>query len=97
MDKINIYSIKPQADKWFSRVADNIKKKAKEYVPVDSGDLRESISVQKDTINTSSSYGVGYIIGSDLEYAGMVELGTRHKAARPYLRPALRNRDNYRV
>ena len=93
MEKINIYVIKPQADKWFNRVANNIKRNAKQLAPVDSGDLRNSIGVKKDT---SSGYGIGYVIGSDLEYAGMVELGTKNKGARPYLRPALRNKGNYK-
>lgn len=52
---------------------------------VRSGRLRSSISA---ALGTDGS-GVYCDVGSNVEYAGYVELGTRYMRARPYLRPAL--------
>lgn len=53
---------------------------AKGSCPVDTGNLRNSITHE---------VGDGYVeIGSAVEYAPFVELGTVHMAARPYLTPA---------
>ena len=49
-DKINIVAIKPEADRWFNKVAQNIQRNAKSLAPVDSGALKDSIEVEKDTI-----------------------------------------------
>ena len=56
---------------------------AKNNCPVRTGALRDSIaaSVETDTLTA--------IIGSDLDYAIYVELGTRKQAPQPYLRQAL--------
>ena len=53
---------------------------AKELCPVDTGRLRNSISHETDS---DSVY-----IGTNVEYAAFVELGTSRMKARPYLRPA---------
>lgn len=52
---------------------------------VRTGRLRSSISwrLGEDAI------GLYAAVGSNVEYAGYVELGTPRAAARPYLRPAL--------
>lgn len=52
---------------------------------VRTGRLRSSIST---TIGVDD-LGLYCDVGSNVEYAGYVELGTRYMAARPYLRPAL--------
>jgi HK97 gp10 family phage protein len=52
---------------------------------VRSGRLRASISTRLG----SDAQGVYCDVGSNVEYAGFVELGTRYMRARPYLRPAL--------
>lgn len=51
--------------------------------PVDTGNLRNSLThqVNGDTVE----------IGTGVEYAGYVELGTSKMGERPYLRPALEN------
>lgn len=54
---------------------------AKRIVPVDSGDLRDSIHPE---VSADGMYVV-----ADEEYASHVELGTSKMAAQPYLRPAL--------
>lgn len=53
---------------------------AKLKCPVDTGRLRNSIThvVDDDTV----------YIGTNVEYAAYVELGTIHTRAQPYLRPA---------
>lgn len=55
---------------------------AKKLCPVDTGRLRNSI-----THAVSSSENAVYV-GSNVEYAPHVELGTRHQDAQPFLRPA---------
>lgn len=52
---------------------------------VRSGRLRASIS----TTLGADERGLYCDVGSNVEYAGYVELGTRYMRARPYLRPAL--------
>ncbi len=54
---------------------------AKNLCPVRTGRLRNSISHKVVDENTA-------VIGTNVEYAPFVELGTRRAAARPYLRPA---------
>lgn len=54
---------------------------AKLACPVDTGRLRNSISHAVD--------GKAAIIGTNVEYAPYVELGTSRMSAQPYLRPAV--------
>lgn len=58
---------------------------AKRLCPVDTGRLRASIT------HTVGRDGQGIVgtVGTNVTYAVFVELGTRHMAPRPYLRPAL--------
>lgn len=53
---------------------------AKSKCPVDTGRLRNSIS--------HASEGDSAYIGTNVEYAPYVELGTKRMSAKPYLRPA---------
>lgn len=53
---------------------------AKERCPVDTGRLRNSISHTSD--------GEAAYIGTNVEYAPYVELGTSRMGPRPYLAPA---------
>lgn len=55
---------------------------AKQECPVDTGRLRNSITNAVET-GEQSVY-----IGSNVEYAAFVELGTSRMKARPYLKPA---------
>lgn len=56
---------------------------AKKYCPVDTGRLRNSITHDRDS---SAAY-----IGTNVEYAPYVELGTSKQKEKPYLRPAAQN------
>ncbi len=56
---------------------------AKKLCPVDTGNLRNSI-----THEVSESEQAVYI-GSTVEYAAYVELGTIKQKAQPYLKPAV--------
>lgn len=58
---------------------------AKMTAPVDTGALRNSITSNSETTST----GAEASIGSSLEYAAYVELGTSRNQAQPYLHPAL--------
>jgi HK97 gp10 family phage protein len=53
---------------------------AKKLTPVDTGRLRNSITHEVD--------GNDVYIGSNVEYAPYVELGTSKQKAQPYLKPA---------
>lgn len=56
---------------------------AKRLCPVDTGNLRNSIT---HTADDDTAY-----IGTNVEYAPYVEFGTSKTAAQPYLRPAAQN------
>lgn len=56
---------------------------AKENCPVDTGRLRNSI--------THAVEGDAVYIGTNVEYAPYVELGTSRMGARPFLGPAVEN------
>lgn len=64
--------------------ANRIQRRAKEFVPVDTGRLRDSIRV---TQTGKASFNVGP--GDEVEYAEYVEFGTSRSPAQPYMRPAL--------
>lgn len=64
---------------------------AKELCPVDTGNLRNSIT------HATEDEGRTVVIGTSVEYAPYVELGTYKMKARPYLRPAIENHiDEYK-
>jgi hypothetical protein len=71
----------PLTDATLTTVCDDIAQDAQRLAPVLTGDLRNSI----ETLGVQD--GVGRV-GSDVDYAGCVELGTRKMAAQPYLKPA---------
>lgn len=64
------------------RLADDIADDARRNAPVDTGELRSSISANPVTDNSIT-------VTASADYAGYVELGTRYMRAQPYLKPAL--------
>ena len=64
---------------------------AKMVVPVDTGSLRRSIHTE-DSSNATSATAT---VGSSLEYAPYIELGTSKMSAQPFLQPSLeKNKKN---
>lgn len=66
------------------KIALNIERDAKMVVPVDTGELRGSISTTIRKTNSKASAEVG----TDVEYAEIVEYGGRYQRAQPYLIPS---------
>lgn len=64
-----------------ARLGQECEAEAKALAPVDTGALRRSIT-------TAGSANKVYV-GSELDYAAVIEYGTSARPARPYLRPAL--------
>lgn len=62
-----------------------VNRRAKQLCPVDTGRLRSSISYALER----DSKGLVGIVGTDVDYALPVELGTRFADPQPFLRPAL--------
>lgn len=61
---------------------------AKRLCPVDTGRLRNSIT-------HIARYGAKEVyIGTNVEYAAYVEMGTKRQKAQPYLRPAAANHES---
>ena len=61
---------------------------AKKLAPVDTGNLRNSITHDVDDEEPSA------YIGTNVEYAPYQELGTIHMAAQPFLKPAVAEHAN---
>ena len=74
-----------------------ILEEAKRLVPVDTGELRDSLVIRAAKRVRKGSVGVvvqterGFFKG-DTYYGAFVEFGTKNMAARPYLRPAFDSR-----
>lgn len=71
-------------------LGDAIVADAKRFAPVDTGELKNSISHKIES--TNDPLGVALIIQAAAEHAAHVELGTRRMAPQPYLRPAVEKR-----
>lgn len=74
-----------EVGKDLERRALKVERAAKRACPVDTGRLRSSLTheIQRDV------QGLMAVVGTDVGYAPFVELGTRHMAGQPFLRPAL--------
>lgn len=60
----------------------DVEARAKQMVPVKTGTLRRSIH------SVFENGGLTGLVGPSVSYSAFVEFGTRHMAARPYMRPA---------
>lgn len=68
------------------KIGVNVQSSAKMHCPVRTGRLRSSIQT---TPVRETATGMSVRVGSNVNYARYVEMGTRRMRARPYLRPAL--------
>ncbi len=78
-----VRELRPRVEKAVEEGAELIAREAKSRVPVESGDLRDAIHVDDDP------QGSVVVAGTDeVFYGHMVEFGTSHSAASPFLVPA---------
>ena len=61
---------------------------AKKLAPVDTGNMRNSITHDVDEEEPAA------YVGTNVEYAPYQELGTIHMAAQPFLKPAVADHSN---
>jgi HK97 gp10 family phage protein len=73
--------------KHLARSAVKVEATAKRLCPVDTGRLRSSINHQL----AHDGQGLLALVGTNVEYAIFVELGTSRTRPQPFLRPALRS------
>lgn len=92
LDSLPVKVEKKLFRKGLKQIADNLVTEAKSYVPVQTGNLRDSIKALVSLRKNKG--GAVATIGSDLFYARFVELGfmhagtpTVHVPARPFLTP----------
>lgn len=92
-----IASLDPRTDAAMAAGAELIELRAKERVPVESGDLRDAIHTSKQDdgyyVFAGDSLDLGWSESRGIEikqvyYGHMVEFGTKFRGARPYLIPA---------
>lgn len=78
----------PSVKKQVRAVAAEIRKRARQKAPRDSGNLRRNIAV--DNVYDRETGLVEYHVGWTKQgfYGSLVELGTEDTPARPHLRPA---------
>lgn len=74
--------------KAIEREAVAVERRAKRLCPVDTGRLRASITHRTGR----DQRGIVGIIGTNVNYAVFVEMGTRYQQARSFLRAGLRSR-----
>lgn len=67
------------------RCTGEMERHAKRMCPVDTGRLRNSVTTAIEPDDDS----VSMYVGSNVEYAPPVELGTKRMAAQPFLKPAI--------
>ena len=70
-----------EGTKCLDKTSESILREAQRLCPGKTGKLRKSLNI--------ISQGFKREIGSELDYAFWVEMGTEHTAPQPYLRPAL--------
>jgi HK97 gp10 family phage protein len=80
VDKL-VTEIEPASDRAANGWATEIARRAQDIVPVRTGNLRDSIHVERNGY-------ADYAVVASAPYAGFVEFGTRYMAAEPYLGPA---------
>jgi len=92
MQNLDISILNKIYENYLNKVGDNIVKDAQLNCPIRTGDLRNSIDYKVDNKELTISAG-----SNEVNYAIYVELGTRKQQAQPYLKPASRNKKNYKI
>ena len=72
-----------KTDSLIDLMSESVLSDAMSEVPVNTGRLQESITINKLGLEKAASIGTG------VDYALFVEYGTRYMPAQPYLRPAI--------
>ena len=78
-----LHELHTRADKAMEACGLSMEGHAQDICPVRTGNLRNSITHAHDDTTA--------IVGTNVEYAPFVELGTTHQKAKPYLVPAVKN------
>lgn len=82
LDADAVAKLQALGDKYVAEVVlPKVAERAKRIVPVDTGELHDSIHTEVSD--------EGMFVVADADHASHVELGTSKMAAQPYLRPAL--------
>lgn len=82
INQVGVSQLLIELDKFTEKVTNEAVGVSKELCPVDTGNLRDSIGYIK---NSKGEYSYG----SSLEYALIVEFGSRYQSPQPYLRPSI--------
>lgn len=82
--------LKRRVENALTRCAGEMEKHAKRNCPVDTGRLRNSVSTEV----TSDDDENNVYVGTNVEYAPHVELGTKRAEAQPFLKPAVADHQN---
>lgn len=67
------------------KIGNDVAEDARRMAPVDTGTLRDSIDAEVSGSGTE----IVVRVGSNVDYAVYVEMGTSEQSAQPYLRPAV--------
>ncbi len=68
--------------------ADDIAKDMRDYAPVDTGDMRDSIESESEVAGYEATVHIG------MDYWIFPNYGTRYQAAQPFVEPAIDNHVN---
>lgn len=80
-------------NKYLNNVGKKIKLDAQQKCPIRTGELRDSIDYKVDKKVSGTPE---LEVSANKNYAIYVELGTRKQQAQPFLKPAARNKNNYK-
>ncbi|MFW5879304.1 MAG: HK97-gp10 family putative phage morphogenesis protein [bacterium] len=75
--------LKPEIGDELNKGSKKIQRKMKSRCPVDTGKLKDSISVGKNN-------NLEYRVGTNLDYAKFVEFGTSTSSSQPFMRPSVK-------
>lgn len=86
-----IAEIRRRSDRFVERLAELSADDMRRTAPVDTGDMVDTIRVEKpaETVRHVKCGGQFASSGEYVDYAVYVELGTGRMAAQPFMRPAL--------